>query len=92
MSAINGEEHQGATSATACRPCRGTGRLISTLGGDSHQVVCPWCRGTGETIPGINSQDAPSEDGVHAQPGAHSGGDDQPAPAQGGVETPEARP
>jgi hypothetical protein len=91
VSAINGEEHQSAASATACRPCRGTGRLISTLGGESHQVVCPWCRGTGETIPGINAQDAPAEDGIHAQPAAaDSANPVQPAPAEGGADAPEA--
>jgi hypothetical protein len=103
VSAINGEEHQSPASATACRPCRGTGRLTSALGGESHQVVCPWCRGTGETIPGINAQDAPAEDGVHGprapagsatpeQPApAGSGTPDQPAEAEASVQTPKAR-
>jgi hypothetical protein len=91
VSAINGEEHQSPASATACRPCRGTGRLTSALGGESHQVVCPWCRGTGETIPGINAQDAPAEDGIHAQPAAaDSANPVQPAPAEGGADAPEA--
>ena len=30
-----------------CTPCRGTGQVISNLGGDTHRVVCPWCDGTG---------------------------------------------
>ena len=29
-----------------CTPCRGTGRLTSGLGGQPHEVQCPWCRGT----------------------------------------------
>ncbi len=44
-------------------PCRGTGRLISGLGGTPHEVTCPWCRGTGERIPGIDAQQAPAEGG-----------------------------
>jgi hypothetical protein len=92
VSAINGEEHQASASATACRPCRGSGRLISTLGGERHQVVCPWCRGTGETIPGINAQDAPAEDGVHGPRAPAGGGSpDQPAPTEGSVDAPGAR-
>ena len=30
-----------------CRPCRGQGKLISNLGGQTHEVTCPWCEGTG---------------------------------------------
>jgi DnaJ-class molecular chaperone len=32
---------------STCTPCRGTGRLISNLGGSPTEVVCPWCGGTG---------------------------------------------
>ena len=46
-----------------CTPCRGTGQLISGLGGKPHQVVCPWCRGTGQRIPGIDAQEHPAEAG-----------------------------
>jgi DnaJ-class molecular chaperone len=49
------------TEAGPCLACRGTGRLISGLGGTPHEVVCPWCRGTGIRIPGINAQDSPAE-------------------------------
>jgi hypothetical protein len=41
--------------------CRGTGRLTSGLGGEPHQVTCPWCRGTGVRIPGIDAQEHPAE-------------------------------
>jgi hypothetical protein len=47
-----------------CMPCRGTGKLISGLGGEPHEVVCPWCRGTGERIAGINAQESPAEAGA----------------------------
>jgi hypothetical protein len=100
VSALNGEENQGVWSATSCRPCRETGRLISTLGGVSHQVVCPWCHGTGEKIPGINAQDAPAEDGLSGQPAkdgvsgqpADSASTAEPPPAQGAADAPEGHP
>ena len=31
-----------------CSPCRGTGSVISTLGGSPNPVTCPWCEGTGK--------------------------------------------
>ena len=36
-------EHDPST----CTACRGTGELISGLGGEPHRVRCPWCEGTG---------------------------------------------
>jgi DnaJ-class molecular chaperone len=41
-----------------CPPCRGTGRVISNLGGSPHEVTCPWCEGTGQLIPGHDAQAA----------------------------------
>jgi DnaJ-class molecular chaperone len=52
-----------------CTACRGTGQVISGLGGTPHSVECPWCRGTGRRIPGINAQEHPSE-GAGAAGGA----------------------
>ncbi len=37
-------------------PCRGSGKLISNLGGSPSEVVCPWCEGGGVRIPGIDAQ------------------------------------
>jgi DnaJ-class molecular chaperone len=54
---------QTAAGDQICTPCRGTGRLISGLGGQPHQVTCPWCRGTGVRIPGIDAQESPAEGG-----------------------------
>ena len=31
-----------------CSPCRGTGKVISSEGGNPHTVTCPWCGGTGK--------------------------------------------
>ena len=52
-----------------CNPCRGTGRLISGLGGEPHEVECPWCEGTGKFSPGHDAQ-AATEGG---EPGVHGG-------------------
>jgi DnaJ-class molecular chaperone len=41
-----------------CIACRGTGRVLSTLGGEPHQVTCPWCEGSGRFIPGHDAQTA----------------------------------
>jgi DnaJ-class molecular chaperone len=43
---------------TQCRACRGTGRVISGLGGTPNEIVCPWCEGSGEFIPEHNAQEA----------------------------------
>jgi DnaJ-class molecular chaperone len=64
---VNGEDDDEAAAPTgtpgagACLACRGSGRVISGLGGEPHQVDCPWCRGTGRRIPGIDAQENPSE-------------------------------
>jgi DnaJ-class molecular chaperone len=41
-----------------CTACRGTGKVISTLGGEPQQVTCPWCEGTGRFIPNHDAQAA----------------------------------
>jgi DnaJ-class molecular chaperone len=39
-----------------CRACRGEGKVISNLGGESQEVACPWCEGTGRFIPEHDAQ------------------------------------
>ena len=41
-----------------CNPCRGTGRVISGLGGEPKPVTCPWCDGDGVFVAGHDAQDA----------------------------------
>jgi DnaJ-class molecular chaperone len=41
-----------------CTPCRGTGQVISTLGGTPSTVPCPWCDGGGRFIRGHDAQAA----------------------------------
>jgi hypothetical protein len=36
--------------------CRGSGRVISNLGGTPSTLDCPWCGGTGTRVPGIDAQ------------------------------------
>ena len=47
-----------AGAPVPCAPCRGTGQVISNLGGSPSQVVCPWCEGTGKQTPGHDAQAA----------------------------------
>jgi DnaJ-class molecular chaperone len=42
----------------ACSPCRGTGKVISNLGGSPSEVTCPWCEGTGTFIAEHDAQAA----------------------------------
>jgi len=32
---------------TPCGACRGTGVVLSGLGGEQHELPCPWCEGGG---------------------------------------------
>ena len=54
-----------------CSPCRGTGSVISNLGGTQRPVTCPWCDGTGRIPPGHDAQ-ARWREGA----GGPGGGDD----------------
>jgi DnaJ-class molecular chaperone len=47
-----------------CAPCRGTGTVISNLGGTAQQVTCPWCDGGGVQLPGHDAQAARSAAGA----------------------------
>jgi hypothetical protein len=38
--------------------CRGTGTLISNLGGSPSNVDCAWCEGTGVFLPDHDAQAA----------------------------------
>jgi DnaJ-class molecular chaperone len=55
-----------------CMACRGTGEVISTLGGEERRVECPWCEGTGKRIPEHDAQ---------ARRREREGGGDEPPPA-----------
>jgi hypothetical protein len=44
-------------------PCRGTGQVISSLGGEPSKVTCPWCQGGGVRTAGVDAQAAWQERG-----------------------------
>ena len=66
-------------SGSTCMACRGTGRVISGLGGTPHEVDCPWCRGTGTRVPGIDAQEHPAE---AAPPPSAGDSETAPGPAE----------
>jgi hypothetical protein len=39
-----------------CSPCRGSGKVISNLGGKREEITCPWCDGGGTRLPEHNAQ------------------------------------
>jgi len=43
---------------SVCSPCRGTGKVSSALGGQQHEVECPWCGGSGRFQAGRDAQEA----------------------------------
>lgn len=49
---------QDAEDRSICTACRGTGRVSSALGGEPHEVTCPWCDGTGRFEAGHDAQAA----------------------------------
>ncbi len=51
-------DEQQLADPLSCAPCRGTGQVISNLGGSPSQVVCPWCEGGSLQIPGHDAQAA----------------------------------
>ena len=42
--------------ARPCSPCRGTGSVVSNLGGEPKAIPCPWCEGTGHVLPEHDAQ------------------------------------
>jgi len=52
------EQNAETPEPSACFACRGTGQVISNLGGSPSQVTCPWCEGTGRFIPEHDAQAA----------------------------------
>jgi DnaJ-class molecular chaperone len=52
------EETPDVDTPPPCTVCRGTGTLISNLGGSPSNVSCPWCEGTGTFLPDHDAQAA----------------------------------
>ncbi len=47
---------EGTHEPRECMACRGTGRVISNLGGSPSTVPCPWCEGSGLRPAEIDAQ------------------------------------
>jgi DnaJ-class molecular chaperone len=54
-------DEQSLAAPMPCAPCRGTGRLMSNLGGEPSTVTCPWCEGGGMQLAGHDAQAARRE-------------------------------
>jgi len=54
--------------------CRGSGQVISNLGGTPSKLTCPWCGGEGVRLVGVDAQARWSEQSPDA------GSDAPPAP------------
>ena len=59
--AMAADEETPVAEPQPCSPCRGTGQVISNLGGSPSTVTCPWCEGTGRFIPDHDAQAARRE-------------------------------
>lgn len=55
-------------------PCRGSGKVISNLGGTPSTVTCPWCEGGGMRVVGIDAQ-ARWREGAEQEQDAGNGAD-----------------
>jgi DnaJ-class molecular chaperone len=60
-----------AAEPVECSACRGTGKVISRLGGEEQQVDCPWCEGGGTRLREHNAQE-------HSRGEGGDGGGDGP--------------
>jgi hypothetical protein len=52
-----------------CMACRGSGQVISNLGGTPSMLTCPWCEGGGSRLPEVDAQarwPPPAEAGAEA--------------------------
>jgi DnaJ-class molecular chaperone len=52
------DDRRDGRDEVTCRPCKGSGAVISGLGGEQRTVTCPWCGGTGVRDPGRDAQAA----------------------------------
>ena len=61
-------KQSGGRATRGNSPCRGTGHLTSKLGGEPHDVSCPWCEGTGTFIPEHDAQAARRDESATSPP------------------------
>lgn len=68
--------------------CRGTGTVISNLGGKPSTLPCPWCEGGGVRLPGVDAQARWAEHRPGEQAGAAAEQPGAPKGTGAGAETP----
>jgi DnaJ-class molecular chaperone len=51
-----GDSTEASHGPQECMPCRGSGRVVSSLGGETNKITCPWCQGEGTRQYGIDAQ------------------------------------
>jgi hypothetical protein len=77
-------------------PCRGSGQVISNLGGTPSTVTCPWCGGGGVRLPGIDAQahwqGEQSASGARTENPSGTGEDGETETPEDGSETPAEPP
>jgi DnaJ-class molecular chaperone len=56
--AMAADEQTETAEPPPCSACRGTGQVISNLGGSPSTLPCPWCEGTGRFIADHDAQAA----------------------------------
>jgi DnaJ-class molecular chaperone len=59
---------EGSHEPRECMPCRGSGQVISSLGGEPKKIVCPWCGGGGVRVPDTDAQSQWPANEVPADP------------------------
>jgi hypothetical protein len=64
----SGDRTEEAHQPRECMPCRGSGKVISNLGGTPSTVECPWCKGGGVRLPGTDAQAKWVDDTGEEQP------------------------
>jgi hypothetical protein len=69
------------TEPRECMACRGSGRVISKLGGETSTVPCPWCDGGGMRLPGHDAQERWASGQSQDPGGEAAAGEDAGSPA-----------
>jgi DnaJ-class molecular chaperone len=64
----DGDRTEDAHQPRECMPCRGSGKVISNLGGEPSTVECPWCKGGGVRSAGTDAQGGWLKDAGAEQP------------------------
>jgi DnaJ-class molecular chaperone len=74
---MSAERNPSEDERQTCTPCRGTGRVISNLGGEQREIACPWCEGSGEFQPGHDAQGGAASPPESPAGGAEAGASGQ---------------